>query len=240
MVNARIVSQSGLYVTTCLWSPTTVLHGLSFGNLFSLHGIAVSRMESSLLIDGNYSMLGPAAIHSLRISDVMQHRRKLLLPALVAALVVGLAASTYTGIRQGYDMGALNFSDTWGPTDRQKAVFDGIHLAMQRPSEVDRARWTPFCMGVAFTGVVMFLRARFFWWPIHPIGLLSMANWHMDRIWLPFLLGWMTKMFLMKFAGGRALRQARQFFIALIIVETALGGISTIVRTLSAGRVPGF
>jgi hypothetical protein len=240
LVNARIVSQSGLYVTTCLWGPAGVLHGLSFGHLFGTRGIAISRLEGALLIDGNYSMLGPAAMHAFRIGDVMKERRRMLLPALVAALVVGLAASTYTGVRQGYDMGALNFSDTWGATGKPKAVFDGIHLAMQRPTEVDRARWTPFCMGVAFTGVVMFMRARFFWWPIHPIGLLSMSNWHMDRIWLPFLLGWMTKTFMMKFAGGRALRQARYFFIALIIVETAVGGISTIVRTISGGLVPGF
>jgi hypothetical protein len=240
LVNARIVAQSGLYVTTCLWSPVTVLHGLSFGHLFGMRGIVVSRMQSSLLIDGSYSMLGPAAIHSLRIGEVMGQRRRLLLPALIVALVVGLGASTYTGVRQGYEMGALNFSDTWGATGKPQSVFDASHMAMQQPEAIDQARWTPFTLGIVLTGFVMFMRARFFWWPIHPIGLLSMSNWHMDRIWFPFLLGWMTKVFMMKFTGGRTLKQARSFFIAMILVETALGGLSTVVRTLSRGSVPGF
>jgi hypothetical protein len=240
LVNARIVAQSGLYNTTCPWSPAGVLHGLSFGHLFGMRGIALSRIENALLIDGNYSLLGPAAIHSFRIADAMKERRRWLLPALLVALVVGFGASTYMGVWQGYHMGALNFSDTWGATGKPKATFDVIHNAMQRPEEVDVARWTPFIIGIVLTGFVMFMRGRFFWWPIHPVGLLSMSNWHMDRLWMPFFLGWLIKTFLMKFAGGRALRQARYFFIALIIVENAVGGVSTVVRLITKGAVPGF
>jgi hypothetical protein len=59
-------------------------------------------------------------------------------------------------------------------------------------------------------------------------------------LWLPFLLGWMTKVGIMKISGGRMLRTARYFFIALILVEAAVGGLSTLVRVLTAGAVPGF
>jgi len=91
--------------------------------------------------------------------------------------------------------------------------------------------------GMAF---LMFMRARFYWWPIHSIGLLSCSSWHANRLWLPFLLGWMCKVGIMRLAGGRALRKARDFFIALIIVEATMDGVSTIVRTISGGHVPGF
>jgi hypothetical protein len=87
---------------------------------------------------------------------------------------------------------------------------------------------------------LMFMRARFYWWPVHSIGLLSCSSWHANRLWLPFLLGWLTKMGIMKMGSGRLLRDARFFFIALIVVEAFVGGVSTVVRTLTKGAVPDF
>jgi hypothetical protein len=240
IVNARLVAQSGLYITTCLWRAPNVLHGLGFGRVFGAEGIIVSQMQEGIMIASNYSFLSPAAIHSFRISEAMDRYRKLLLPALVVALFAGIGASTYTCLRMSYGGGAANFQDSWGATGNPKYVFDVAHQKMERPSQVEKAHWRPFGIGLALTGFVMFMRARFYWWPIHPIGLLAISNWHADRIWLPFFLGWLTKVALMKFGSGRIVRQARFFFIGLILVETFVGGVSTIVRTLTRGAVPGF
>jgi hypothetical protein len=241
MVSARIVSQSGIYITECLWNPISVLHGLSFGHIFGLQGTLVSRMEAGLLVTTNDTMMAPAAMHSMRIAEVMERRRRrLLLPALVVALVVGMAAATYTGIRQGYEMGALNYTDSWGATGKPAATFSTAYMAMVRPDAVEQARWFPFGLGIVLTSFVTLMRGRFFWWPVHPIGLLALSSWNVDRLWVPFLLGWTVKTFLMKFAGGRALRQARSFFIALIIVENAADGLSAFVRLATGGIVPGF
>ena len=82
-----------------------------------------------------------------------------------------------------------------------------------------------------------------------PLALwLGRRRWGTSRgVWfiepnlpLPFLLGWLTKVGIMKLAGGRVLRHARHFFVALILVEAFMGGVSTIVRTISGGDVPGF
>ncbi len=52
--------------------------------------------------------------------------------------------------------------------------------------------------------------------------------------------GWLTKVGIMKFAGGHVLRDARFFFIALILVEAFVGGVSSLVRTISQGAIPAF
>jgi hypothetical protein len=81
------------------------------------------------------------------------------------------------------------------------------------------------------------MRTRFYWWPIHSVGLLAIGNWSADRMWLPFLLGWLIKLCLMKFAGGKAIRQTRVFFIAFILADSSLTAVKTIVGALSGGRV---
>ncbi len=240
LVHARLVAQSGLYISASLWSAPNVLHGLCFGRAFGAAGAVLAQMQDGIMMGSNYSFLSPPAIHSFRISEVFQRRRRLLLPALFVALWVGIAASSWTCLTQGYKYGAANFSDTWGATGLPKAIFDSAHQKIEHPEQVDQAKWAPFGIGIGLTGLVMFMRARFYWWPIHPIGLLAISNWHADRIWLPFLLGWLTKVGLMKFGSGRSVREARFFFIALILVESFVGVVSTIVGTLSKGAIPGF
>ena len=97
-----------------------------------------------------------------------------------------------------------------------------------------------FAIGVVGMSFLMFMRAQFYWWPVHAIGLLSCSSWHANRLWLPFLLGWLTKVSIMKFSGGRLLRDACFFLIALIIVEAFADGVSTVVRTISGSAVPAF
>jgi len=98
--------------------------------------------------------------------------------------------------------------------------------------------------GFLKTGAVIFLRARFYWWPVHPIGLLIQDNWFAHRIWLPFFLGWLCKVSIMKLGGGRQLKAARNFFIAFVVVEGFFGCLSALVRWTGEVfwnvTVPGF
>jgi hypothetical protein len=54
------------------------------------------------------------------------------------------------------------------------------------------------------------------------------------------LCGWLVKVFVMRFGGGRRLRQARAFFVALILVETFAEGLVAVLRSVSGGAIPAF
>ena len=240
LVQARIVAQSGLYLFESTWMAPYVMQGLGFGHVFSGKGAVVVWMQYGIMMFGNHATLAPSAIHSFRISEVFDRRRRLLLPALFVALIVAIAATSFTYLHDAYSMGALNFSDQWGTTGAPEWMFASAHRTMERAGVVSRAQWTPFGVGIVLTGVVMFLRARFYWWPIHPIGLVTIASYAVDNIWLPFFLGWLVKVSLMKLGSGRMVRQARFFFIGLILVESFVAGVSLLVSTITAGKIPPF
>ncbi len=181
-----------------------------------------------------------AGIHAFRISEVFGRRRRLLLPVLMAAIVLGMVASGWTSLHQAYDSGAANFTDTWGQQTNPGSIFRRGHQMISSPDQYSRVRWWPFGIGVVATGFVMFMRVRFYWWPLQPIGLLSISSWQMDRLWLPFLFGWLIKTLMIKFTGGRAVRNGRYFFIALILFEAFTGCVSTLVKTLTDGASPAF
>ncbi|MCK4373930.1 MAG: hypothetical protein KAX19_01335, partial [Candidatus Brocadiae bacterium] len=241
LVYARMVAQAGLYVGRTIWRLPEFIHGISGGRLFSGAGAVIATMQDTILVTGGTAFLAPMAINAFRISEVFQkRRRRLLLPILMVAFLVALVCGTWTGLRTAYDIGGANMSSRWAQQDEPKWRFDVAHRIITQPTQSAQAFPGPLLIGVVGMGFLMFMRARFYWWPIHSIGLLSCSSWHANRLWLPFLLGWLTKVSIMKLAGGRLLRNARYFFIALIIVEAFVGGVSTIVRTISRGTVPGF
>jgi len=237
LIHARMVCQSGLYATWLIWNPADLLHGLSFGHAFTAVGAVVAQMQRRVML--HKVLLAPAAMHAFRIGDVFRKSRRLLLPILLATLAVAVAASSWMSLRQAYTDGVVNYESPWRQLGNAKQAFDAAHLQIKRP-DLNQVEWTGVGLGAVLTGGVMFMRARFYWWPVHSIGILAMSNWSADRIWLPFLLGWLIKLSLLKLGSGRMVRQARFFFIGLILAEGSLSCVSTIVRTLTKGSFPGL
>ncbi len=242
-VYARIVSQGGLYVAVNQWSMPQVIHGLSAGRAFSPAGAVIASMQGMLLFGGRTTLMAPQTMGALRISEVFGERRRWLLPAMVVSVLVALAAMTHQVLTQAYSMGAVNFWDGL-QTVMPQGAFNTAHNLITQPSQAAAPRLGALAFGSVAMGLVMFMRARFYWWPVHAIGLLAASGWHARRLWWPFFLGWLAKVGIMKLAGGRTLRQARNFFIALIAVEYSVGalsGVSQLVfRTFFDIALPGF
>jgi len=242
LVYARIVAQGGVPVTRNLWHLTTVPAGFAGEAAFTPAEAVVASMQSSCLITSPSTVMGPMAMMALRISEVLKRGRRLLLPALVAALLLAMVCTTWTVLRQAYAIGAVNFSDTYWPEHLPQGIFGEAQRVMDgQTTEWHRLHVRPLVMGSVGMAFLLFMRARFYWWPIHPIGLLTASSWNMmHRLWLAFFLGWFIKVAIMKLGGGRMLRQGRRFFIGLIVVESFLTGVSALVGTVSGGAVPGF
>jgi hypothetical protein len=239
LVHARVVAQSGMYVPRSEFQAPNILHSMGFG-VFSPAGAVLAQMQWTSMMGNTVSLLGPPAIHAFRISDVFDRFRRLLLPAMLIALFVGIIAASYITLQQAYKHGALNFSYTWATTGMPQWRFQTAHQWIERPTQVTQGVWKPFVMGIGITAFVMFMRARFYWWPIHAIGLVTISSDHIERVWLPFLLGWLVKLCLVKFGTGRIVRAGRFFFIGLILTEASLLVVSSVLRTLSKGVIPAF
>jgi len=237
LVHARMVSQSGLYDTWFIWEPPDLLHGVTGGHAFSATAAVVAQMTRRIMLHKVH--LAPAVMHTFRISEVFTRRKRLLLPIILVTLGVSVAVSSWQSIRQAYGNGVVNYVSPWRQTGNAQQAFDAAHMMIKRP-EQSTLEWVPLALGAVLTGVVMFMRGRFYWWPVHPIGILAMSNWSADRIWLPFMLGWLIKVGLLKFGSGRAVRKARFFFIGLILAEASLSSVSTILRTLTKGSFAGL
>ena len=81
-------------------------------------------------------------------------------------------------------------------------------------------------LGVTFIGNlgIMFARARFVWFPLHPAGyVIGVAPGTTDNYWFTLLITTIVKWLILKHGGIKAYRQAIPFFIGLVLGEALMG-----------------
>jgi hypothetical protein len=101
------------------------------------------------------------------------------------------------------------------------------------------ARWEKLVgMGVAagVTWGLSWLRWRFDWWTLHPIGYIlgnTIVVWFM---WASVLLGSLLSGLILRYGGARGYRAARPFFLGLIFGDFLMLGLWTIITSATGTR----
>ncbi len=237
LVHARLITQGGLFFTQESWSPPDVLHDATGGRAFSAAAAVVAQAQHAILIYDAREILSPHAMNSLRISSVFEKHRRLFLPVVLVALLVGMAASGYSTLRWVYyDVGALNVQQTHSVLAYPIWLFERTHMIISKPGQSAQPSFGGLGMGAGIMFVLMLLRGLFYWWPIHSLGFVVCESWCMTQLWFSFLLGWLAKASILKFGSGGTLRGARQFFLGVIVAEISVVGITTFVSLLTGVR----
>ena len=81
-------------------------------------------------------------------------------------------------------------------------------------------------MGIGFgiTGLLAFLRLRYGWWPLHPIGYLMITTFPGAHLWLSIFIGWLCQTLIVRFGGSQMYTAAKPFFLGLIVGESMAAG----------------
>jgi len=74
-------------------------------------------------------------------------------------------------------------------------------------------------IGGAVMAFLLFMRHRFLWWPLHPLGYALGVTWAPARLWFSTLIGWSIKLTVLQLAGFGAYRKWRSCFVGMIVGE---------------------
>jgi len=252
IVLTRVVVEGGLLFVQQSYFHLGVMNGL-----FGAGAMSPATLVNLQLIQIIYGhdlreFIAPTLMHGLQIAHVMGQRKKLILAVMGVAIIAGLAVSFYSYLSLCYKYGAVNMMDygmAWAPklvgdytTDIIRKVSeakDAIAKGMEVP-EVVRRKVFPdpkfvanFILGGAIMSFLIFMRMRFYWWPLHPIGFVMAATYPVHCIWFSIFLGWAAKSIIMKYGGVKAYRQVMPFFLGLVLGESLIAGIWMIVGMLT-------
>lgn len=164
--------------------------------------------------------------------------RRLVMAIMLAGFVGGLSCF-WAVLQFGYDLGAaVRFGGParWFATEGYR--FLAWRVAYPQSMDVRGLSYGGF--GLVFSMVLLAIRMRFFWWPLHPIGYAISYWWAMNLLWFPILLSFTTKTILLRYGGLSLYRRAIPFFLGLILGEYFVGGIWNILGIILSRRMYAF
>ena len=181
----------------------------------------------------------PHQLEGLKMAERARMNTKRLLFAIGVALVVGSLGSWWAGVSEMYRLGYARAQPFVGHIGQ----FGWAAGHFRNPQDPNVSASAAMAGGLMFTFMLMFMRMKFMWWPLHPAAYaISMTN-GVQYFWSCLVISTVIKFVVLKFAGMQANRKATSFFFGIILGEYCVGAfwsaLSVILQTRTYDFAPG-
>ena len=167
----------------------------------------------------------PALPHHLRIFSLRDQPRWVTATVLVA-FPVGFLVAAWASIEVAYDKGgSVHLLGAIG-------LYDQITHLLQNPRVPDLGKWVIWLVGFSEAALLALLRSRFYWFPLHPIGLAYQYTSGTGIYWFSLFLVWIVKLTLLRYGGIQAYRTGKPFFYGMgigYVIGVILSGVVDII-----------
>ena len=195
------------------------------GEVFLFHAVGTANMAPQSAVSLGYQYIWHSDVQTIfmghaatgtRITEQFRRQMRILPRALLLSTVAGLVATAAYILWIGYHGGAFNFG-SWSYSIGGKRAFGETLAQIKDQSTTHWPRMGFMGLGAAMMGIVTFLRYRFAWWPLHPVGLAVASTSPMRYTMLAIFLAWLSKLVILRLGGGPLYERAKPFFFGLAI-----------------------
>ena len=104
----------------------------------------------------------------------------------------------------------------------------------------DNTAFIGIVFGFGFSLSLMWMRTRFLWFPLHPVGFLISSDWGMAYLWTCMLLCWAIKLAVLKVFGLKGVLKLRYFSFGLILGDFLAGGLWSFISIIFQKQMYNF
>ncbi len=221
-----MVVNGGLLLVQAPLFPSEYLE-VTLGTLsVGARSLAVLSFQRAFLRDWG-ELLMPSIMHGFKIPDYIKLNQRKILAVMAISIVVAMAVTHYASLNLIYNKGALSMQ-YWTYVRAPTGYFQSMANRIQWPSKTNWPQVYSMMAGAVATFFLLFMRRRFIWWPLHPIGYLLGATYPPFHLWSSIFFGWLIKYLILKFGDIRKYRSMIPFFMGVVVGEYTMIGIWTI------------
>ena len=231
LVTTRIRAESGIFVHAYHWqAPRYILN-----TILGTHRLGAQNLTalSVCFFNRDYRpQQMPHQLEAFKIAEVANiNQRRMLLTIIIATIFGGLVAF-WVQLHLYYQFGAD--SGYFGPwaLGYGREYFGRLTNWITYPVDTD---W----LGVIFIGigfsvmmVLTYLRVKFFWLPLHPLGYVMASNQEMSDLWIPLLIALTLKWIILRHGGIQSYRRVIPFFLGLVLGDYLMGSTWSLLNVL--------
>ena len=180
----------------------------------------------------NWANPMPEPLEAFKISSLRNINPRNMAVAILLATVIGSVITFWLLLDIYYRHGAASgyfYPSTLGFGRHAYGLLENW-LSFPQGYDGPALAFTGGGLGVA--GVLMFLRARFLWWSLHPLGYAMANSWGMYNLWCCLFVAWVAKLIILRYGGLRAYQRAIPFFLGLALGDCIAGSIGSILSIL--------
>ena len=230
----RVVAESGMAeAVASTISSSFVVSGIGTGPL-GPSGLTAMSLTYVWGADLRTFVMASTA-NSLRIIEGEGRRRRPLFWAIMLSIIITMVSSIWILLKLAYSYGGLNCND-WFFGGGAIAPYNFFASKILNPSEPNLLGWYITAGGAVGMLFLMFMRARFLWWPFHPIGFTIGPVWIMDQIWFTIFLAWLIKTVVVRYGGLKMFQKLRPLFLGLILGQFTCNGVWVLIDAIAGGR----
>ena len=159
----------------------------------------------------------PHQLEGFKIAERSRISNSGLFLAMVLATVIGALAFFWSYLDAQYQFVGLN---TRG---RGIHAFNRLRSWLYYPSQPDYAATVAMGAGFLFSLILMMMRMRFLFWPLHPAGYAVAASYSVRGFWFSIFISWLAKSIILKSGGLKTHRKSIPFFLGIILGEFVAG-----------------
>lgn len=221
---AKIIADTGLPYTNVPAGPWGLVGPFIGGGMVDANTRVALRYSGHILSHFKGLFL-PALSHAGRLAENVRGNRRNLMMAIGLGFIVSLAVCVTLTLYLGYRDGAYNFN-SWEIVRAGEGHFkgtatwvkDGLTKEPSLPVYVEHPDYTAFFgIGGGVMALLIYLRYRFVWWPLHPVGMAISGSYLARRTSFTIFMAWLIKLVMLKVGGPSVYRKSRPFFIGLLV-----------------------
>lgn len=232
----RSVSEIGLLMLQGLFRPIDVINLVMKRSALGPRNLTVMS-----LVDGIFyrdpRIIMPALLDGQKMAGETRLAKRHLLPGLITGVLVTLVVGGLFQLHLVYRHGGIN-CNSWFLLSNPTLYFnESVGLLTGREKfSFFQLGWAS--AGAAFTVFLYFMRARFWWWPFHPLAYALAPAWPGIVYWFSYFLGWLARTFLQKYGGIKVYRRSRALFLGLILGEFSAALVWGLVSAITGVPAP--
>jgi len=173
--------------------------------------------------------------NSLKIAEEIKGSKRPLVWAAALAAVFALGGSLWSILTLSYEYGGINLQAFFFVYVPQQ-VGSNMAVVLTNPTGADLGGWLFTSFGALVMALLTYVRVRFVWWPIHPLGFAVFEYRLMSFVWLSVMVAWMIKTTVLKYGGPKLYNRTKPFFLGLITGQICVAGVWLIVDYLTGAK----
>ena len=231
IITTRIRAEAGIFVHAYHWqAPRYVLNTILGSRRLGPQNLTAL---SVCFFNRDYRpQQMPHQLEAFKIAEQANINPRRMLVAILISTMIGIVVYFWVQLHLYYEKGAA--SGYFGPwaLGYGREYFRRLSDFLYYRSNTDWMGVLFMGIGFGVMGLLTYLRVKFFWLPLHPLGYVMASNQEMSDLWAPILICLFLKWVILKHGGIRSYRRAIPFFLGLVLGDFLMGSLWSLLNVL--------